>query len=331
MKKHSWLLLTYQLPSKPTNIRVRVWRKLQAIGSISLKNSIYVLPNNPDSQEDFEWLRKEIIQAQGEASILLADSLSRTEDKEIIKAFQKLRTKDFTLFIEIAERFEDRVKRTLDSGRIKADIFARLEKEWKAQRIQWERLQKIDFFGAPNHSNASARIVSIQKALERAKNFSLRESPPELLPMSLNELKGRTWVTRKSPRIDRIASAWLIRKYIDSKAKFKFISEPYKPVSRNEIRFDMYEGEFTHLGDWCTFETLIHRLGLKDEGLISLAEIIHDIDLKDEKFGRAEAPGVGVVISGLCDLLDDDFRRLKEGIAVFEALHTALNDKKRRK
>jgi hypothetical protein len=144
-------------------------------------------------------------------------------------------------------------------------------------------------------------------------------SPP---PVHINSLKGRVWVTRTSPHIDRLASAWLIRRFIDSKAKFKFVKEPYKPAQK-ELRFDMAEGEFTHFGDWCSFETFLHRIQLKDPALKNIAEIIHDIDLKDRKFARLEAAGIDHLVRGLCKIYSDDHKRVEASLSLFDALYAS--------
>jgi hypothetical protein len=133
--------------------------------------------------------------------------------------------------------------------------------------------------------------------------------------------RGATWVTRKGVFVDRIASAWLIRRFIDPDARFKFVSAAgYKPLD-GELRFDMYRGEYTHEGDSCTFETLLRRFQLEDPALAAIAEIVHDLDLKDDKFERPEASGVLAVLKGITADLDDDAQRLSRGALVFDGLY----------
>ena len=323
MNKTAWLLLTHQLPANPSNIRVRVWRKLQDLGAVPVKNSLYVLPNTPEAREDFEWLRREILQMKGDASVFQADTLGNKEDKEIIESFQKARAQDFTAWAEEAAKLDEQIKNLLEAGRIKGDSLSRLDRECGKRFGEWDRLVKIDFFGAPHRGKAEALAVSLKKRMERAKTVSLRETPADLPPVEAGSLKGRLWVTRRSPKVDRLGSAWLVRRFVDANARFKFVSEPYKPL-KGELRFDMYEGEFTHFGDWCTFETLIHRLGLKESALTHVAEIVHDIDLKDGKFSRPEAAGVARMINGLCAVHRDDGARLREGISFFETLYQSF-------
>lgn len=135
---------------------------------------------------------------------------------------------------------------------------------------------------------------------------------------------GATWVTRQGVFVDRIASAWLIKRFIDPRAQLRFVpARGYKPKA-GELRFDMYQGEYTHVGDRCTFETLLREFDLDDKALAAIAEIVHDIDCKDEKFERAEVPGVHAVLQGIANATDDDLERVKRGAQVFDGLYEQL-------
>lgn len=328
MKKALWLLLTHQLPSEPSNIRVKVWRRLQALGSVPVKNSVYLLPNRPETREDFEWLRKEITQMKGDASIFLADSITDIDDREIVEAFRKARAGEFELLIKKAVALAQGFENALQGGPPSEEVFQRFQKQWTVLRAEWERLHRIDFFEAPNRKKAGNVIETLQRLQVRAEALRRRKAPEPPSRIEPAALKGRVWVTRNSPHIDRLASAWLVRRHVDPAARFKFIAEPYAP-RRGEVRFDMGEAEFTHFGDWCTFETFVRRLRLSDPALLELAEIVHDIDLKDEKFGRPEAAGVGLAVQGLCRLHKKDEDRLEAGIALFEAVYAALRERRR--
>lgn len=330
MNSPHWLLLTHQLPAEPSNVRVKVWRKLQDLGAVPIKNSIYVLPNLPGTKEDFEWLRKEIIQMKGDASVFLADSVTDIDDKEIVAAFQKARAKEFERFSEESTAIVGALEASIQGGQIKGEALDRLEKRWSGKKMDWERLQKVDFFKSPNRAKSEALMNTIQKLFQNAKALSRQASPEPPSQVDSKTLKGKIWVTRTSPHIDRIACAWLIRRFIDSKAKFKFVTEPYKRKGTSEWRFDMAEGEFTHFGDWCSFETFLHRLGLRDPALMEMAEIIHDIDLKDKKFGRLEASGLSQIIRGLCRTHDKDRARVEAGMLVLDSLYASLGADKGR-
>ena len=142
----------------------------------------------------------------------------------------------------------------------------------------------------------------------------------------LQDLTGRVWVTRRGVHVDRIASAWLIRRWIDANARFKFVAgKGYTPDDR-EIRFDMFEAEFTHNGDMCTFEVLTRLAAKNDAALRSIGEIVHDIDLKDAKFGRPETEGVANLLAGIVAGTDDDERRIERGSAMFEDLYRFFSE-----
>ena len=147
------------------------------------------------------------------------------------------------------------------------------------------------------------------------------------MPNALGELTERVWVTRRGVQVDRIASAWLIRRFIDPKARFKFVSGTGYAAQPGELRFDMFEGEFTHRGDRCTFEVLTLRLGRDDLALTALAEIVHDIDLKDGKYGREEVAGVRSLIAGIAASSPDDTQRLERGAVLLDDLYSSFAGK----
>lgn len=323
MSTPRWLLMTHQLPNEPSNLRVKVWRKLQALGAVAIKNSIYALPNRAAAREDFDWLRKDILQSGGDAAVFSADSTAEKDDRQIVESFRKARDGDYAGLVAAARGFSEKVRAALDGGHVKADSLERLERQWSELRQERERIGKIDFFGAPSRADSERALKEGETLLTRARSVSMRRAPEPPPAVSSKELKGRVWVTRTAPHIDRLATAWLVRRFVDARAKFKFVMPPYD-AGPKELRFDMPEGEFTHFGDWCTFETLIHRLELVDPALAELAEIIHDIDLKDRKFSRPEASGVALAVRGLCRSHPKDTDRLEAGLVFFEGLYAAL-------
>jgi hypothetical protein len=182
----------------------------------------------------------------------------------------------------------------------------------------------IDFFNAPGREGVERLIFALDARLQEGSPAGKAAQAKQ----QLQEFRDRTWVTRKGIYVDRMASAWLIRRFIDPHAHFKFVpAKGYQPEP-GEIRFDMYEAEFTHEGDRCTFEVLIKRLGLSDPGLGPIAEIVHDIDLKDSKFGRQETLGIERLIAGICMAQKDDESRLARGAAVFDDLYEYFKRKR---
>ena len=183
------------------------------------------------------------------------------------------------------------------------------------QRIK--KISIIDYFGAEGRESAHALVVVLRARI------TPKTVPPTAPEKDMrDQYNGRTWVTRTGVHIDRIASAWLIRRFIDPTATFKFVPTRGYAPEPGELRFDMFEAEFSHEGDLCTFEVLCARFDLKEPGLAAVAELVHDIDVKDGRFGRAETPGLAAQIAGLALLHREDEARLQRGAELFDELLT---------
>lgn len=301
----AWLLLLHQMPAKPAYARVKLWRRLQAVGAVAVKNAAYALPASPEAREDFEWVLKEIVAAGGEAVVLAARLVDGLTDAELRAEFTVAREADYAA---LAEEIRAAVK-TAGNDTLPSTQLSRFKTEAA-------RLGAIDFFGTVGRLTVEALLAELSERSHRMSPQSVRRAgtPP----------KGSVWVTRQDVHVDRIASAWLIRRFIDPQASFRFVAaKGYRPRS-GEVRFDMFEGEFTHEGDRCTFETLLQRVGLTDPALIAIGEIVHDIDLKDGKFGRAEAGGVAALIDGLARTHIADADRIERGGSVFDDLYASF-------
>src|SRR5262245_6302195 len=310
----------HQIPPKPSYLRVKVWRRLQTVGAVALKNSVYALPNNEDAQEDFEWVLREIVKEGGEATLCEARLVEGLRDDEVQRAFHAARDADYAEIAEAARKIEAGLPR-----RVAEDRRARLETEVARLRRRLTEVGRIDFFGAPGREAAEGRVSGLEARLQSNGATPAKRGRT----MSVEEFRGRVWVTRKGVHIDRIGSAWLIRRFVDPDARFKFVvAKGYTPAP-GELRFDMFEAEFTHDGDQCTFEVLLTRLGLDDPALRPIAEIIHDIDLKDGKFSRPEVAGIEVLIAGLAVAHRDNDERLAHGSAVFDGLYEYFRRKRR--
>jgi hypothetical protein len=288
-----WLLLIHQIPPKPGYLRVKVWRRLQRLGSVAIKNSVWALPRSEAAHEDLQWTMREIVAGGGDASLVEARFVEGLTDEAVESLFRAARDADYAAIL-------DELRHTKDE----ADL-ARLER-------RLADVVAIDFFAAPGRSAAEAAL--------HARQIRLRP-PPAQGGAPLLDLGGRTWVTRKGIHVDRIASAWLVRRFIDPDARFAFVPSGGHALAPGEIRFDMFEAEFTHEGDECTFEVLVRRAGLHDAALRPIAEIVHDVDLKDEKFERPEAPGIDRLIAGIAMAHAADEARLARGSAVFDDLY----------
>ncbi len=293
-----WLLLFHQIPPKPAYLRVKAWRRLQAIGAVALKNTVYALPASADALEDLQWLRREIVESGGEASIVEARLLDGITDADARALFIAARDADYTELVEEVRR--------LDGGA--EDARAKLSK----LRRRFDEIGRIDFFGAEGREVADGILGELEQKLGGEKMSAIRVQ---------DDLKERVWVTRRGVQVDRIASAWLIRRFIDPKAHFKFVAPQGYAPSPGELRFDTYDGEFTHEGDRCTFEVLALRFARDDAALAAIAEIVHDIDLKDTKFDRPEAAGLALAFSGIAAGETSDEARLERGAALLDGLY----------
>jgi hypothetical protein len=318
-----WLLLIHQIPPRPAYFRQRVGRRLARLGSVAIKNSVYVLPLTEQTQEDFQWVAREIASDGGEATICRATFVEGLRDDQIEALFHAARDADYQQLAEEArELLSDLPPRVARDD----DRRASLEADLARLRKRLGEVVSIDFFASSGRVAAEAALDGLERRLRRT-------PPVEVQPegrLSAEGYRGRTWVTRKNVHVDRIASAWLIRRFIDRDARFVFVPGQGYRAEPDELTFDMYEGTFTHVGDACTFETLIERFDLREPGLMAIAEIIHDIDVKDGKFSRAEAPGIAALIAGIAVAQREDEKRIHIGSAMFDALFELFGRKKAR-
>jgi hypothetical protein len=324
-KKLEWILLIHQLPPKPTNLRVRIWRKLQKLGAVAIKNSVYALPANEKTHEDFQWLKQEIESAGGEATVFQAASVEGATDEEIISAFRKARDEEFAAITAEFDGLTGAIRGQNKGKHLSAGRLTAHETEIDKLHTELERISAIDFFHADGRQPALTSYERCQKAIRAAHGPILKTTRSTSTSGTLNlaAYQGRRWMTRRNLHIDRLASAWLIRQFIDKHPRFYFVAEGEKV--EGAIAFDMYGAEFTHQGEDCTFETLLKQFGLSDtKGLREIAEIVHDIDLKDDKFHRLEAAGLNAIISGLSETLRDDRKLLQQCAAIFEGLLALL-------
>jgi hypothetical protein len=312
-----WLLLIHQLPPKPAYLRVRIGRRLSALGAVALKNTVYALPRTDSAQEDFAWVLREITEAGGEAIVAAAALVEGLRDADVESLFHAARTADY-------ERIADRAAKLDAALRRRSSPPPRAAAELRRLEAQLASAIAIDFFEAPGREIAEGRLEAIAARIRaRTRTEPADAAPPNRLDLS--ELSGRTWVTRRGVHVDRIACAWLIRRFLDPEARFAFVAPRGYRVQPGEIRFDMYDAEFTHEGDRCTFEVLLDEAGIKDAALRAVAEIVHDIDLKDAKFGRPEAPGVALLLEGIARADRDDEVRLARGGQIFEDLYRGFS------
>jgi hypothetical protein len=310
-----WLLLVHQLPpggaSKP---RVRIWRRLQDLGAIPLRSAVYVLPNSPQAHEDFAWVRREIAELKGQATLFAADAVDAADGAAITNAFRAARAADY-----------ESLQRTVAAATKTAQRHAKgiaqpgLVRVARALRKQLRDIEAIDFFSAPGGDRAREALAQLEASMVGKRSATTERATP----VKKAEYAGRTWVTRRRPGVDRMSSAWLIRRFIDPRAKFVFAKRD-DDAPAGQVPFDMYTGEFGHQGGHCTFEVLRDRFGLDDRSLRRIAEIVHDLDLKEHRYNPPEAATIGALVEGIRHAHGDDQQALERGMDIFEALYRSF-------
>lgn len=307
-----WLTLLHQLPAKPPYLRVKIWRKLQAIGAVPLKNAAHVLPLSECNEASFRELLDEIVANGGEATLLRAELTAGQSDSDVRSLFDAARDADYE---EIAQA----ARRLLETGPASGQDIVKLQK-------RLADVERLDFFGAHGRQDAEAALAELDRQRYEHPDVSRHAPAPALEATSL---LGKTWVTRRGVHVDRIACAWLIRRFVDPKASFRFVDAKSHRPANGELRFDMSDAEFTHEADRCSFETLLLRAGLaQDAGLAAIGEIIHELDIVDGKFSRPETPGVGAMLSGVCASTDDDLERIARASDALDQFYAFFSDRK---
>jgi hypothetical protein len=313
----TWLLLIHQLPPKPSYLRVKIWRRLQALGAVPIKNSVYALPNTDEAREDFEWVLREIQTQGGDASLCEARLVDGLTDQEVRSLFMTAREADYRALSTDIRTFAQEALPPR-ARNVSEEVRSQVEVAVARFRKRLSDIAKIDFFAAPGREAAEGLIAGLEQRTAPARPASATSSRR----LVIADVQERTWVTRKGIHIDRIACTWLIRRFVDPAASFKFVpARGYTPAAR-ELRFDMFDAEFTHDGDLCSFEVMLREFALDNPALHAVAEVVHDVDLKETKFDREETGGVDHLIAGLAWAHADDERRAEQGSAIFDALYS---------
>jgi hypothetical protein len=303
------LLLLVGVPPTPSSLRVRVWRRLRSLGAVPLKRSAYLLPDTPERYEDFQWLAQEIQRDGGDATLVRVQQIENVSPADVLQLFHEPRDLDYK---HLATRYR-RLLQSLD--RKTAATSARVHEELARLSKDHQRIREIDFFGAPG----GAEVRRLEEAITMRTRRPESARPEPIPTLDLTKLRGRRWVTRPRPHVDRVASAWLIKRFIDADAVFVFA--PPAEFPKDAIAFDAPGVELSHHGEDCTFETLIKRARLRDRRLTRLAEVVHEADLRDGKFPHEEARGIDVAIRALLAASPDDHQVLTQGMAMFEGLY----------
>lgn len=316
---NGWLLFFYSVPSRPVSKRMKIWRRLMQAGALPFKGAAYILPHSEEHYEFCQWLVSEAVGMGGEATFVHVEKIETMHNGEIIDLFNSQRERDY----QDIEKGLDGLERRIESFKKGSSIHGsnKLSEQLYKLFKKFESIRRIDFFSSKAGTYLKRRIERLQtelKGIDRS-HAGVRVS---IVPRDIKDYQGKTWVTRKRPYVDRMASAWLIRKFIDPLASFDFVAEKeIAHLGKDMVAFDVIGGEFTHTGDMCTFEVLVTSFGLKDKRLKRIAAIVHEIDMKDDKFKTPEAKGIEEILSGIRKTSKGDSDTLKRGMAIFEVLY----------
>lgn len=320
-KHFKWLLFFYSVPSKPVNARMKIWRRLARAGAVQLKGALYILPYSEENLELCQWLVSEVTSVKGDGAFVSVDKVETITDEDIISLFNQQRERDYGVVEKSLEALGQKISSIRKGTGMHNN--KRLLGQFGRHLKEFEEIQKIDFFASKTGTNLKKKFDVLQKEIKGLSKTGIAQ-PQKVVNRDIENYQGRTWVTRKKPFVDRMASAWLIKKFIDKKAVFKFIDEKdMEGLDRKTTTFDIRDGEFTHTGDMCTFEALIKTFNLKDKTIKKIAEIIHEIDIKDEKYKNPDASGIEEILTGIRKTAKNDAEILEKGMAVFEMLYAS--------
>jgi hypothetical protein len=315
MNEFSWLLCIHNIPPKPAYLRAKVSRRLSALGAVAVKNAVYVLPDGERQRDGLVWLAKEIEEGGGRAYVCGARfdvAGGGMDDAHLKSLFVEARDADYR---GLGAEFQPLFESLGDPRRENAPAVTEVQ-AWVGQlRTRYEAVLAIDFFGAPGREVVEGMLAGAGRWL-RMTSLPDRPDDAAIDPVLFT---GRTWVTRPSVHVDRIASAWFVRRFVDPAASFRFDARVLSP---QDVRFDMTEAEFTHEGSLCTFEVMVQRFGFEsDPALTALGQVIHDIDLDESIPSRPESAGVAALLNSICLATDNDLERVEHGGRLLDRLY----------
>ncbi|HEY6873923.1 MAG TPA: chromate resistance protein ChrB domain-containing protein [Geobacteraceae bacterium] len=321
-EKQEWLLFFYSVPSKPVSNRMRVWRMLLKAGAVQFKGAAYILPASEDHRELFQWLVSSVTAMQGEAAFVRVPGIETMTEDDIVGLFDRQREKDYLDLGNRLDEFQNRIGKI--GKRVAPMDNKKMEEELQKFVKEFNEIGKIDFFISKGRKDLEKRLKTMASEITGRPRAESAKHAVEVIKRRATDYQGKRWVTRKRPFIDRVASAWLIKGFIDRKAAFGFIDESeIEGLGKDTIAFDMVGGEFTHIGDMSTFEVLLKSFGLKGKALGVVAEIVHQLDLQDEKYRNPAAEGLREILDGIRKTAKDDHEALEKGMSIFDMLYAA--------
>ena len=317
--RDEWLLIFYSVPSHPVSNRMKIWRKLAKAGAVQLKGAVYILPATEEHEEFCQWLIGEVKSMGGDGAFVRTADVRTMTDAEIRRLFTAQADQEYHRIEKSVEVLERRVQ-SIRKG-TKSEGGKRLSAEAVKFTKELEEVGRRDYFQASRGQALRKRVQALEAGLREVG----KKAPEKAIPITLkraHDFQGKAWATRKNPFVDRMASAWLIKRFIDPKAAFTFIDErDVASLDAATVAFDMRSAAFTHVGDLCTFEVLVRSFGIRDKAVRKIAEIVHDLDVKDDKYGRPETSGIEDILAGIRKTAKNDADGLERGMAAFEMLY----------
>lgn len=305
-----WLVLTYSLPAQAVSSpRVTLWRRLRRLGAISPAGGAQLLPARDECREAFQWLAQEIRHAGGDALVMRVEGFEGLTDAEVIQMFNTSRSEEYADLASQLDQLEQAAAKEAGEG----DTTVQDQLDKLKRRLA--EIQRVDYFESATGQRLAGRLASFQ---QRLRHKPRQDAPVPSLQRT--DYLGRAWVTRPRPHVDRLACAWLIRRYIDPSARIRYRVTP----EPSEVTFDMDSGLFSHVGSLCTFEVMLAAFGLGDPGLHRLAEIVHEVDLQDDLYHRPEIAGLEAILKGWRSTTMSDLELEQAGLSLFDGLYRAL-------
>lgn len=315
----AWLLLVVSLPTQSATARMRVWRALKALGCAALRDGAYLLPSGDGREQALQALAEECEHGGGSAWLMAVTARSREESEAFEQLFD--RSADY---VELRQTWKE-AYRSLES--LSAAGLGRLQRRLLRE---FEALRTIDFFPGEALLEADAAWSDFKRRLDDVLSpDEPHSSAGEIARLDMGKYQGRLWATRRRPWVDRIASAWLIRRFIDRDARFRWLASP-ADCPKSALGFDFDGAAFTHVGDRVTFEVLMASFGLdEDRALVRLAAMVHVLDVGGDPV--PEAQGLEAVLAGAHERHADDDRLLAEMSGVLDSLYAHFDRESRKK
>lgn len=308
----SWLLLTATLPASPSAVRVRVWRALKAVGAGTLRDGVYLLPSNAPSAQALWDIERTVQENGADAHMLVVTARDEAQEKQFRALFDRSE-----LYAELLQSVKEA------RGTVGKASEAELHKTLRGLEQQLQQIRASDFFPGKGSEKSADAVAALRRQIE------LHLSPDEpsaaksvIASLRTEDYQGRTWATRKRPWVDRLATAWLVQRFVDKSPTFVWLSDT-KKRPKSALGYDFDGATFTHVGGLVTFEVVAKSFGLdKEPGLARLAQLVHYIDVGGIPLD--EAPGLEVMVRGLQAQYPDDDQLLRAAFVLLDTLYTAL-------